>query len=340
MNKQEYLEKLESCLKHRLSREEIDDIMRDYAEYFEEGRRQSKPDSEISAKLGNPELVAQQLIEESQEQQNDYAAARGQEKKKPWGNAKEYFQEVKTKFKSWDQGEGREKNFEENIDSHKEFSACNTEQLENKKKRLSFTNDKEKKSKANNENLFVRAVKSVVRAIRWCVYAAIAAILLVCVVGVSLIWLGATTFALGALVFTFAAFVFALCVCILGIIASGLGFTFYQSWGAAILATSIAGIGFSSLVSIFLYRAIQKFWNFSKREGEKVANLCMRALRKVESWLIISDKPISKENTQDKKAEDDVIKDNVSVEEDFIAEQKVLPTALPIQTEEQGKEGF
>lgn len=63
MNKQEYLERLEACLKHKLSRDEIEDIMRDYAEYFEEGRRQSKQDSEISAKLGDPELVAQQLIE-------------------------------------------------------------------------------------------------------------------------------------------------------------------------------------------------------------------------------------------------------------------------------------
>ena len=49
MNKQEYLERLEACLRHKLSREEIDDIMRDYAEYFEEGRRQSKQDSEITA---------------------------------------------------------------------------------------------------------------------------------------------------------------------------------------------------------------------------------------------------------------------------------------------------
>ena len=75
MNKQEYLQRLETCLRHKLSREEIDDIMRDYAEYFEEGRRQSKQDSEISAKLGDPELVAQQLIEESQEQNTEHYSA-------------------------------------------------------------------------------------------------------------------------------------------------------------------------------------------------------------------------------------------------------------------------
>ena len=76
MNKQEYLERLQACLKHKLSKEEIEDIMRDYAEYFEEGRRQSKQDSEIAAKLGDPELVAEQLIEESQEQQDEESSPR------------------------------------------------------------------------------------------------------------------------------------------------------------------------------------------------------------------------------------------------------------------------
>lgn len=67
MNKLEYLEKLEACLrKRRLSKLEIDDIIRDYAEYFEEGRRQSKPDQEIAAKLGDPSLVADQIMEENE----------------------------------------------------------------------------------------------------------------------------------------------------------------------------------------------------------------------------------------------------------------------------------
>ena len=68
MNKQEYLERLQECLKHKLPREEIEDIMRDYAEYFEEGRRQSQQDSQIAAKLGDPELVAQQLSSKGQDQ--------------------------------------------------------------------------------------------------------------------------------------------------------------------------------------------------------------------------------------------------------------------------------
>ena len=36
----------------------------DYGEYFDDGRRQNKTDTEISAKLGDPEIIAQQFIEE------------------------------------------------------------------------------------------------------------------------------------------------------------------------------------------------------------------------------------------------------------------------------------
>lgn len=65
MNKQEYLEKLAGCLKKYFSKKEVEDILRDYAEYFEEGRRQNKTDSEIAAKLGDPVIIAEQIVEEN-----------------------------------------------------------------------------------------------------------------------------------------------------------------------------------------------------------------------------------------------------------------------------------
>lgn len=65
VNKEEYLKELESNLKRYLSSGEIEDILRDYGEYFEDGRRQNKSDIEISAKLGSPVIIAQQFIEES-----------------------------------------------------------------------------------------------------------------------------------------------------------------------------------------------------------------------------------------------------------------------------------
>ncbi len=66
MNKLDYLNQLENILKkHHMSKADIDDIIRDYAEFFEEGRRQGQSDGEICAKLGSPELVAQQILEEN-----------------------------------------------------------------------------------------------------------------------------------------------------------------------------------------------------------------------------------------------------------------------------------
>lgn len=66
MNKLDYLNQLESILKkNHLPKEDVDDIIRDYAEFFEEGRRQGQSDGEICAKLGSPELVAEQILEEN-----------------------------------------------------------------------------------------------------------------------------------------------------------------------------------------------------------------------------------------------------------------------------------
>lgn len=65
MNKEEYLRELEIHLKKYLTRAEVDDILRDYGEYFEDGRRQNKTDIEISAKLGEPSVIALQFTEEN-----------------------------------------------------------------------------------------------------------------------------------------------------------------------------------------------------------------------------------------------------------------------------------
>lgn len=80
MNKEEYLHELEIRLKKHLSKSEVADIISDYSEYFEDGRRQNKSDTEISAKLGEPEMIARQFIEEAAEggkagrMQESYAA--------------------------------------------------------------------------------------------------------------------------------------------------------------------------------------------------------------------------------------------------------------------------
>ena len=65
MTKLEYLEILEQKLKKAMSQKEVNDIIRDYAEYFEDGKSQGKGDDEIAAKLGFPEDVAKQILEEN-----------------------------------------------------------------------------------------------------------------------------------------------------------------------------------------------------------------------------------------------------------------------------------
>ena len=67
MTKEEYLKQLEANLKKFVSKDELNDILMDYGEFFEDGRRQNKSDTEISAKLGDPEIIAKQLIEEMPE---------------------------------------------------------------------------------------------------------------------------------------------------------------------------------------------------------------------------------------------------------------------------------
>ncbi len=73
MNRLDYLAKLEKKLKTQLSKKEVNDIIRDYAEYFEEGKRQGKTDEEIAAALGSPEQVAEQILSESNMSSEEFA---------------------------------------------------------------------------------------------------------------------------------------------------------------------------------------------------------------------------------------------------------------------------
>lgn len=67
MKKEDYLKALEGFLKKTMPPNEVAEILADYDEYFEDGRRQGKTDEEISARLGAPELIAAQFLEEEGE---------------------------------------------------------------------------------------------------------------------------------------------------------------------------------------------------------------------------------------------------------------------------------
>ena len=163
MNKQEYLERLQACLKHKLSKEEIEDIMRDYAEYFEEGRRQSKQDSEIAAKLGDPELVAEQLIEESQEQQVEYKVPGKGKEKKLGEYVGEYWKKAKQKFHDWDHGEAKHtaQQEEDTAEEAEQNEPENLEQEEMEKQTVPKKEPKPRREKLSGDGVLGKGVQMV-----------------------------------------------------------------------------------------------------------------------------------------------------------------------------------
>lgn len=85
MTKLEYLKLLETDLQKRLSQYETDEIIRDYAEYFAEGASQGKTDDEMIVNLGDPAVVAAQVIEETLAARESVPAAPVPKKEKsPW----------------------------------------------------------------------------------------------------------------------------------------------------------------------------------------------------------------------------------------------------------------
>ncbi|WP_158540624.1 DUF1700 domain-containing protein [Romboutsia weinsteinii] len=69
MNKAEFLEILRDYLKKDLSENEVNDILRDYEEYFVDGLIEGKNDMEIISALGSPKSISRDII--SQIKDND-----------------------------------------------------------------------------------------------------------------------------------------------------------------------------------------------------------------------------------------------------------------------------
>ncbi|MCC0636926.1 HAAS signaling domain-containing protein [Clostridioides sp. ES-S-0001-02] len=67
LNKTEFLEILKDYLKKDFSESEVNDILRDYEEYFVDGIIEGKSDMEIIASLGSPKSIARELILQTKE---------------------------------------------------------------------------------------------------------------------------------------------------------------------------------------------------------------------------------------------------------------------------------
>lgn len=64
MNKQEFLDILKDYLEDHFSQYELNDILRDYEEYFLNGKIEGKSEEEVIKALGSPKAIAKALIQE------------------------------------------------------------------------------------------------------------------------------------------------------------------------------------------------------------------------------------------------------------------------------------
>lgn len=71
LNKTEFLEILKDYLKKDFSESEVNDILRDYEEYFVDGIIEGKSDMEIIASLGSPKSIARELILQTKEKDTE-----------------------------------------------------------------------------------------------------------------------------------------------------------------------------------------------------------------------------------------------------------------------------
>ena len=64
MKKEDFLEILRDYLKKGFSEDEINEIVRDYEEYFVDGLIEGKTEMEIISSLGSPKEIANELLSE------------------------------------------------------------------------------------------------------------------------------------------------------------------------------------------------------------------------------------------------------------------------------------
>lgn len=62
LSKQEFLEILRDYLKKDFSDDEVNDIIRDYEEYFVDGIIEGKSDMEIISQLGSPKTISEEFV--------------------------------------------------------------------------------------------------------------------------------------------------------------------------------------------------------------------------------------------------------------------------------------
>lgn len=108
MTKNDFLDILRDYLKGTFSELEINDILRDYEEFFLNGELQGKSDEEIIKSLGSPKSIANELIEEMKGQRkttgntnNEFKDGLSKDAKNLWKNVKRQCKKLGNKTKEF-----------------------------------------------------------------------------------------------------------------------------------------------------------------------------------------------------------------------------------------------
>ncbi|WP_346897813.1 DUF1700 domain-containing protein [Clostridium sp. UBA7503] len=99
MTKNDFLDILRDYLKGAFSELEINDILRDYEEFFLNGELQGKSDEEIIKTLGSPKSIAKELTEEMKGQGKSKSSSNSELKDKVSKDAKNIWKNVKRQGK-------------------------------------------------------------------------------------------------------------------------------------------------------------------------------------------------------------------------------------------------
>lgn len=215
----------------------------------------------------------------------------------PWNYAAEGLHRLKDKFQEWDKGEGKRR--EESNSQEENF--CQQESFQDEQEEIREKENHKKCRQSTSDSLLIRGFKAIGRGCRWCIYAAMAFMMLTIAFMISMGLVGFAAMVLGGLATAIVFVVIGVLIGLAGIVASGFGFAFFNFWtGIAVLSGSVALLGFCALLELFLLKMLKIFWSFSKNVFAKSAELWMRMLRKIESWLIVKKEKTAEKSTINK----------------------------------------
>lgn len=72
MTKNEFLRELENSLKWQLSKEDVNEVISDYSDIFDNGLKDGKSEADIANELGSPAIISRTILEDANNEYNSF----------------------------------------------------------------------------------------------------------------------------------------------------------------------------------------------------------------------------------------------------------------------------